>query len=303
MSIILRALKKIQNQGLDEQSAVDEQSAREPSDELSFPSELRGPDGFSPAEQGFTLETDRGAAHPQAADTGIRIKSSKILWMLLGLIAVLGLFATVWFASEIYKNFQAGSTGGLQAQTENPSNVEPVGRKPVRTQPAEQAGVPVAESAPKPEGASQPAEQRQEETVVQTAAASLETTPPPAEQQPAGEAPGPGLEESNVPTPIEPATPSAEPPMKEPADTQIISASTLPHESMTESAPKEGEPQAGGRPELKINAIAWRAEEPKAIVNMQRVYVGDIIEGATVKEIRRKSVVFEFQGEEFEVRF
>lgn len=65
----------------------------------------------------------------------------------------------------------------------------------------------------------------------------------------------------------------------------------------------ELEPVKVGKPELKINAIAWRAEEPKAIVNMQRVYVGDVIEGATVLAIQRKSILFEYDGEPFEVRF
>ncbi len=58
-----------------------------------------------------------------------------------------------------------------------------------------------------------------------------------------------------------------------------------------------------GRPELKINAIAWRAKEPKAIVNMQSVRVGDVIEGAKVLSIEKKIIFFVYEGEFFEVRF
>ena len=80
---------------------------------------------------------------------------------------------------------------------------------------------------------------------------------------------------------------------------------------MTDSPPppqksaeaKEPKPEKGGRPDLKINAIAWRSEEPKAIVNMQRVYEGDVIEGATVLAIQRKAILFEYKGESFEIRF
>ena len=58
-----------------------------------------------------------------------------------------------------------------------------------------------------------------------------------------------------------------------------------------------------GRPEFKINAIAWQNEEPRAIVNMQSIYEGDVIEGATVVAIKRKLVIFEYEGETFKVRF
>jgi hypothetical protein len=66
---------------------------------------------------------------------------------------------------------------------------------------------------------------------------------------------------------------------------------------------KEPKTVKSGRPEFKINAIAWKNEEPRAIVNMQRVYEGDVIEGAKVLAIKRKVVVFEYEGEIFEVRF
>jgi hypothetical protein len=66
---------------------------------------------------------------------------------------------------------------------------------------------------------------------------------------------------------------------------------------------KEAKPQKKERPKLKINAIAWRSDEPKAIVNMQRVFEGDVIEGATVLAIKRKIIEFEYEGETFVVRF
>jgi hypothetical protein len=67
--------------------------------------------------------------------------------------------------------------------------------------------------------------------------------------------------------------------------------------------PKEPVLDSQGRPVLKINAIAWRGSEPKAIVNMQRVFEGDVIEGATVLAIQRKAILFEYEGKPFEVRF
>jgi hypothetical protein len=88
-------------------------------------------------------------------------------------------------------------------------------------------------------------------------------------------------------------------------DAAVAAAVVRPAESSAHAAPvmKEAEPEKRGRPEFKINAIAWKNKEPRAIVNMQSVYEGDTIEGATVLAIKRKMVFLEYEGETFEIRF
>jgi hypothetical protein len=116
---------------------------------------------------------------------------------------------------------------------------------------------------------------------------------------------------ADIPADSKPARPSivevvdAEP-EPEPPRQVVVKTSAKPVSPAPVPAPPVSEkpkPKREERPALKINAIAWRNEEPKAIVNMQRVYEGDVIEGATVLAIQRKSIIFEYDGESFEVRF
>ena len=102
---------------------------------------------------------------------------------------------------------------------------------------------------------------------------------------------------------IERPLPVEQPVIAQAPPESVVPAAPVVEPAQPPAAVKEAPPQKPERPKLKINAIAWRNEEPKAVVNMQSVYEGDIIEGATVLAIRRMIIVFEFEGETFEVRF
>ncbi|RJP21666.1 MAG: hypothetical protein C4520_09515 [Candidatus Abyssobacteria bacterium SURF_5] len=297
MSIILRALKKIQNQERKQGSASASHAGAFVNES---PSDM-GLDLFREAQEAPPLQ-EAGAAdrlRPTPAKPIEKIRSSNIPRVLLGLLLVLGLIATVWFASIIQASFRGGRAAGKEtadqtkmvatAAKEEQTPVQP----PVAAPPETRAAVPPVPGTA-PEAASPPA-LAQEQLAEQPAA-----PPVPAPQPVESAAPAPQAEAA---IPKEPAAPEYEaviPTGKEAA--AIARASTRPRKQQEAEFASAGEEEKE-RPEFKINAIAWRAREPKAIVNMQRVYVGDRIEGALVKEIRRKSILFEYDSEEFEVRF
>jgi len=302
MSIILRALKKIQDQqeglpsstpdgeeSIEEKAAADAVAVPAPAQEAAEEPESgpRRPTGAMTAgESGervalLGLQTARHAPRH-------RFDSSPVA--LLILLVCLGVFTTGWFASRIYVNTRLASDA---TAPEIPPKTPPV---------IEQT--PVADRAAR---------------IVR----AEEIQPPPSQAQPVEIAPAqiePPSTGAAAPAPeIAPASPEPQParvsviersfPVEQP-----ITAQAPPPESVVPAAPaieptqppaavKEAQPLKRERPKLKINAIAWRNEEPKAIVNMQSVYEGDFIEGATVLAIRRKRILFEFEGETFEVRF
>jgi hypothetical protein len=308
MSIILRALKKVQNQELDKKTA-DEKSSGESSPEVP----LESSEGVSPEDASLQLQAsaETPSASARAAE---HIRSSRIPWILLGLITVLGLLATAWFATEIYVNMKSDSPeADLQARTGAKDNGQPVKQEALIEPPAQRPGEP-ATPAPNPEAAPAPtvaqpnAAASEQSAKPATRPAEISPAPPPARQTQPPHIALPKPAQKPVLPPLAPAEPESSvtetAPEPEPAAVSEPALTPIqPQPKEAEPAPKESQPQPQGKPELKINAIAWREQEPKAIVNMQRVYVGDVIEGATVKEIRRKSVIFEYDGEEFEVRF
>lgn len=242
MSIILKALKKVQNQ-----ESADASMAGSPGSDMDQVASAKASPGQSQPETGDS--SSRFGAGPKA---------------LLGLVLLLGVFSTGWFASRILDNMRSGAADN---QASSQANVEQIARS---VEPAK----PPIESAP-------------------MAVAPAKTPPAPVETAPpmeAAPAPTPKVIAASVAKP----TPAPPPPPPKP---KVKPVAPKP------SPVKEAKPVREGRPELKINAIAWRAKEPKAIVNMQRVYAGDTIEGATVLAIQRKSVLFEYDGETFEVRF
>ena len=248
MSIILRALKKIQ-----EQEAG--QSLASPSAEMPADEKKASTASFVP----HTAETERPQmAAPPAVPRhsfGFGLKA------LLGLLVILGIATTGWFANRIYLNLQ---TGPEIAKEEMPAIAE---------EPATLEAVPVSAPAVAEEpGAPQP--------VPQIAATTFK----------------PQISSASPAQPVQPAP--APPPI-------VIEVPIVESSEPTPSVPvmKEARPAKAGRPEFKINAIAWKNKEPRAIVNMQSIYEGDVIEGATVVSIKRKIVVFEYEGEIFEVRF
>jgi len=283
MSIILRALKKIQNQEYKQPSqevsgGVETGDMPEPLSAAPSPlfegKELRQPaavggifDRHGPAQSHARLSAMREAA-------AARHRLGNVPKVLIGLIIALGVFATGWFGSNIYVNFRGAAIG--------PTDVGPqveVAKQEAVTQGASSQNLPEQPPARvSPESLTAPVEK----------AADTRQTPVQRPIAPAAQ------ELASAPGAIE----------NQSASFENTSVGARPAGSEgRRSARKEARPERKGRPAFKINAIAWRAEEPKAIVNMQRVFVGDVIEGATVKAIQRKSILFEYEGETFEVRF
>lgn len=292
MSIILDALRKIQNQESVEtpdKAAAESAEPREPSAPGEAPGqtstvsidEMAAGRGVEPS----FATTRMPASQPTDAasdTTDERHRFGNIPKMLLGLILALGIFTTGWFVSRLYVDSNSDTSQeipSVQASAAQPQQV------------ARGAEIPPPQSQP---AAAQPA--LPAPTVPVTAANATPSVP--------------AVPASPVLTPRTVSVPSAESP---PQPIPPVVKETRPRSSAAErrsarteeSRPpeKEAKTEREGRPYLKINAIAWRAEEPKAIVNMQRVYVGDVIEGAKVKSIQKNSVTFEYKGETFEVRF
>ena len=264
MSIILRALKKIQEQ--EAGRSLDSSSAEMPADEKKASTASFIP---RPAE----------TVRPQMASPPVvpRHAFGSGLKALLGLLVILGIATTVWFASRIYLNLQTGpeiAQEGMPVFAGEPAeHAEAVAPLPVPGEPETLEAVPVTAPAIAEEpGAPQPEPQ--------AAAATSE----------------PQISSASLAQPVRPA--AAPPPI-------VIEVPVVESSEPTPSVPaiKEARPAKAGRPEFKINAIAWKNKEPRAIVNMQSIYEGDVIEGATVVSIKRKVVVFEYEGEIFEVRF
>jgi hypothetical protein len=272
MSIILKALKKVQEQeagqatGLPSDGAS--QHAPSPSRAAGAISAQPGSGAFSPAkmERGRSGANKIGTPPPVARQAfGFGPKA------LLGLLVVVGIAAGGWFASNLYRVNSRQAPEAMASES------------PV-----------VAEAATR----------AVEETPSTSQSAAIEATASVSMS-------APGASEENARVVVEAVRSEAnvEPVLRaearaEPA-AMTAAAVVSPVETPGQAVPamKEAEPEKRGRPEFKINAIAWKNKEPRAIVNMQSIYEGDTIEGATVLAIKRKIVVFEYEGETFEVRF
>ncbi len=276
MSIILKALKKIQEQQERRRSVdpADESGAAERAvvDFAASPTTPRASDDGieSPhASPGDAAASDKGVERiTQSRIDAYRLTPRQRFATgpraLLILLVCLGVFITGWFASRIYINVRPAPD---PAAREAPPKVA------MQAKGIETAGEPAPPSeqvAPDAAQATSPGEPIARETV-QAPPASTEKAAPAASTAPPPES-------------VVPAAPPVEP-------------------AQTPPPVKEAQPAEKTRPKFKINAIAWQNSEPRAIVNMQSVYEGDVIEGATVLAIKRKIIVFEYEGETFEVRF
>jgi hypothetical protein len=264
MSIILKALKRIQDQKAD----------RPPGDPALEEAEHAPNAGIDAAIASITqAPTDKDQA---AASRDMPVRQPFITGprLLVAVVIVLGIFTTGWFTNKIYISLKAPSRG-------------PKAVSKAVTRPAPSASAATAQAVePVPTPTTMPAQAPAPEPESATAAPA---TVEPAEIARAAVAPA--ARQEPPPAASAPARVSAPPPAPPPAPKPAAQAE------------KETKPLKNGRPDFKINAIAWKADEPKAIVNMQRVYEGDVIEGATVVTIQRKSILFEYNGETFEVRF
>lgn len=273
MSIILNALKKVQNQEADRGSA----GARDASDDkrsaAADTSRSRGIFRSAPTvpagQTGFSAAGD-------AAE--IRHRFGMGPTVLLGLIVLLGVFTTGWFVGRIYLGAKPVSEATVAEAI--PETVEP-------------PKIATAAQAPSVEPAIAEPEQEPPPAMVESAPVAETPVPRPP-------APEPPVVVTSVaappPRPVEPA-------LKPAREEIIVYVPKLVAEEPAPAPIKEPRTVEKGRPEFKINAIAWRSEEPRAVVNMQSVYEGDVIEGATVLAIRRMTVVLEYEGETFELRF
>ncbi|UCD58374.1 MAG: general secretion pathway protein GspB, partial [Candidatus Hydrogenedentota bacterium] len=272
MSIILKALKKIQ-----EQKAAQSPAAA-----------AAGLENGERAVGGQPLSAPKarhGKADAEAVSRKARMQDEHRFGsgpkILLGLMVALGIFATGWFVNRLYSNYRSVADtekAGLEAGSGQPQQfIRATQIMPPQTQPA----VSVSQQVP----------------ALGTGETTLSAAPPAAVPVPVSAAPA--VPDYSVEPPSQRG---ASEPEERPSE-RVEPEPKPPGPEQMRLSGKEAQPAREGRPELKINAIAWRAREPKAIVNMQRVYVGDVIEGATVLAIRRKSILFEYDGEAFEVRF
>ena len=272
MSIILKALKKLQDEKVRETGGPPVDEAEQ---EDSAPTEDAFPSSLASGEDEPGLDTTRGYVKDIAARSR---RESPVLSAaaqrfgvgpktLLAIVLVLGVFTTGWFASRIYLNMMLATR-------------------------SEKSGAPTDTTATVADKAAV-SEAVQENEAVPAAVTAADSKPEAAPSAAASASP-PVVE-------VAAAEPTPEPPARvaEPPSPTIDSSVAAP----VPRQPKEQKPKREGRPELKINAIAWKNKEPRAIVNMQSVYEGDVIEGATVLAIQRKVILFEYEGETFEVRF
>lgn len=291
MSIILKALKKIQEQeagkkrgALSGETAAGERSSSDALFASASPQGAREAGAGVVADSSVfqTAKAGKGRfAPPQIeADSFIaRYRFGFAPKALLGLFVAVGVVTMGWFGSKIYY-LNLKPAPGMAASEMSAAAVE---------EPAEYARAVEATPAQSEKTASEllptpPLADVEDAAPLETAPALIETPEPQVARASVAE-PAP------LPTPAPPPAAVA------------THVAALAEPEQTAPAMKETAPEKQGRPEFKINAIAWKSEEPKAIVNMQSVYEGDVIEGATVLAIKRKMIVFEYEGETFEVRF
>jgi hypothetical protein len=280
MSIILKALRKVQHQNKRQQSGLSAPVRGKTGDASRNVSVESGSESRAGRRRDIAfagkLPAQEGFGTPSASREGAeRHRFGSIPKLLLAMMVAVGMFATGWFLNRIYSNFS------LVAETSETTSPVDAGLEP----PPDTTRAIVTQDRQVVPAALQPADSSPVETTSLTGTTAVPVSAPTPQVAQAS-----GVE-------------SPPPPAAEPAERPPVSrgAATEPSVRGTpDRVEKEARPE---RPKLKINAIAWRLDEPKAIVNMQRIYVGDIVEGATVLAIRRKSVLFEFEGETFEVRF
>ncbi len=267
MSIILKALKRIQEQKEEPKPrplGTGPEKSSEPSGAAVSPVAPARMDRKKPADAGaFQVRTTRAGRGPSIAP------QAGVERHRFGTApkALLGLIVVLGVFTTGWFVSTIYSNLKLAANTgeAGPQAVNVSQPMPPESQPV--AAVPSQAPAPVP------VETAAASAVIETAAAAVESPPP--------------------------ATPE---PKEEPSEDIVSRAKPVEPEPAVH-VEKEAKPIKKGRPELKINAIAWRRKEPRAIVNKQPVYVGDVIEGATVLAIQKGRVLLEYDGEPFEVRF
>lgn len=125
----------------------------------------------------------------------------------------------------------------------------------------------------------------------------------------------PAVEEPLEPISSSAAAESQDPaPVVAPAPESTVREPTIAEGNVSEPPPSPANPEATAvakpvpaqKPALKINVLRPSSEqfpEALAVVNRQKVAVGDSVDGAKVLEMRADGILFEYAGESFFVRF
>jgi len=283
MSIILKALRKVQHQNSEQPSDPPAPARGKGGDALrdaTTGSEPTSATSGSRTVASADIRARQARAGATSSETTGRHRFGGVPKLLLAVVVAVGMFATGWFLNRIYSNF-ASETEAREARSRiDVGEVQPPADAPAAVPSQAEQIVP---AAPEP-SVVHPAE---------PTSSNRSVVPPIV-------APPPQVIRASAVEP--PPRPPAETPAEEsPASSTVAAERSEPR--MAGRHEKEAGPTKAERPKFKINAIAWRLAEPKAVVNMRVVYVGDVIEGATVVAIHKTSVIFEFEGETFEVRF
>ena len=251
--------------------------------------------------------------------------------VLLLLLMVIGIGAMGWFYMALT------DTGGPLVESPavarrpppTPKPAAPTPAAPAPEQPAQAAPTAIPAPAARPTTAVTPAPEAPAsgapEAAPEPQAVAAAPTPEPA-PEPAPVAPEPTLAPHTVaatPAPepalvaaaAEPAAPAAATPEPAPApgpepeplmvaEAPVPAAPAAPETAMAPPpAPASPVDLAAIRSGIKINAIRYGDEEPRAIVNLQRVFEGDSVAGVRVVKILRDRIEFDAGGTTFTMRF
>ena len=121
--------------------------------------------------------------------------------------------------------------------------------------------------------------------------------PRPSRQEPKDETPAEVVEDTDVASP-EPSPPAHPVRLlgRNATDRAVVGASENEVEAPSSEIPE-------GLPELVLQGTSVVEGEPVAVVNYQRLFVGDFIEGARVIRISDSLVELEFKGKRFRISF
>ncbi|HEY1173082.1 MAG TPA: hypothetical protein VGH19_17065 [Verrucomicrobiae bacterium] len=103
-----------------------------------------------------------------------------------------------------------------------------------------------------------------------------------------------------VPTPAPaPVVAAAVEPKMEAKAEPVVAVTTTPQPPVTKTEPVA--PVKPAFPELKLQGIFYRPNNPSALVSGKNVRIGELVQGAKVVAIERNKVVLEFKGERREM--
>ncbi len=103
-----------------------------------------------------------------------------------------------------------------------------------------------------------------------------------------------------TPTPVTIEVPAPSPVVVvEPKTEPVVTVAPTPQPPVTKVEPVT--PPKPAFPELKLQGIFYRLNNPTALISGKNVHIGDLVQGAKVVAIERASVTLEFKGERREM--